>query len=100
MSRYVLSNEALLELDEIWEYIARDDVGAAGRWIEKILDACELLAKNPRVGHTHEEIADKSILFWPVGNYLIFYRVLGDHIEIVDVTEGHRDVPSFLRRRS
>lgn len=100
MSRYDLSSEALLELDEIWEYIARDDPEAASRWIAKLLDGCELLAENPRVGHSHPDIADKSILFWSVGNYLTFYRVFKDHIEIIAVTEGHRDLPSYLRRRS
>lgn len=100
MSRYVLSDESLLELDGIWEYIARDDPDAASRWVAKLLDACEMLAQNPRVGRFHHEIADKSILFWPVGDYLILYRVFNDHIEIVAVTEGSRDIPSYLRRRS
>ena len=54
MSVYVLSSEALAELDEIWGYIARDDIEAADRWIAKLLDACELLARNPLAGHTRE----------------------------------------------
>lgn len=65
MSRYVLSNEALIELDEIWDYIARDDIEAAGRWIGKLLDACEMLAENPRAGHSRPEIADRSAMPGP-----------------------------------
>lgn len=100
MSRYVLSHEALMELDGIWEYISRDDPDAASRWVAKLLEACEMLAKNPRTGRSHHEIADKSILFWPVGNYLILYRVFKEHIEVVNVTQGSRDIASYLRRRS
>jgi plasmid stabilization system protein ParE len=99
MSRYVLSDEALLELDGIWEYIARDDASAASRWVGKLLEACEMLSHNPRAGRCHAEIVDKSILFWPVANYIILYRVFDDHIDIVAVTEGSRDIPSYLRRR-
>lgn len=100
MSRYVLTSEALLDLDDIWGYIARDDIDAAGGWIEKLLDACDTLARNPKIGHTRAEVSDKSILFWPVGDYLIIYRAHPDQIEILAVTQGSRDIPSYLRRRS
>lgn len=79
MSQYVLSGEALLELDDIWGYIAQDDIEAADRWIAKLLDACEMLARNPRVGHARKDLTENSLLFWPVGAYLIFYRRLGSN---------------------
>ena len=100
MSRYILSSEALLELDDIWGFIARDDVEAADRWIARLLDACEMLALNPRAGHTRKDLSDKPILFWPVGAYLVIYQILGESIQIVAVTQGARDIPSYLRRRT
>ena len=39
------------------------------------------------------------VLFWPVGAYLIIYRVERRPIEIVAVTQGSRDIPAFLNRR-
>jgi plasmid stabilization system protein ParE len=33
MTGYVLSADADLDLDEIWEYIAADSIDAADRWI-------------------------------------------------------------------
>lgn len=100
MSRYFLSSEALAELDDIWEYIARDDIEAASRWIARLLDACEMLARNPLAGHTRKDLTERSLRFWSVGEYLILYRILEDAIEIVAVTQGARDIPSYLRRRS
>jgi plasmid stabilization system protein ParE len=100
LSRYVLSSEALAELDDIWGYIAQDDIEAADRWIAKLLDACELLARNPQAGHARNDLTESSFLFWPVGKYFIIYRVLEDVIEIVAVTQGARDIPSYLRRRA
>jgi plasmid stabilization system protein ParE len=51
------------------------------------------------MGHTRAEINDKSVLFWPVGDYLIIYRIQPEHILILAVTQGARDIPSYLRRR-
>jgi plasmid stabilization system protein ParE len=100
MSGYVLSGEALLELDDIWSFIAQDKPEAADRWIAKLLEACETLAHNPQLGHPRVELTDKSFLFWPVGAYLLIYRILSDRIEIVAVTQGARDIPSYLRQRT
>jgi hypothetical protein len=34
-----------------------------------------------------------------VGAYLILYRIQKEFIEIVGVTQGARDIPTFLRQR-
>jgi len=100
MSGYVLSKAALLELDEIWSFIAQDNPEIADRWIEKLLDACETVARHPHMGHAREDITDKAVLFWPVGTYMIIYRVLAHHIDVLAITQGSRDIPSYLRRRT
>jgi plasmid stabilization system protein ParE len=100
VSKYVLTPEADQDLDDIWEYIAQDDIEAADRWDAKLREAFQVLARNPLVGHTRKDLTDKSVLFWPVGSYLIIYRNLAESIEIVAVTQGARDIPSYLRRRT
>lgn len=100
MTEYVLSEDADLDLDDIWEYIAADSVDAADRWIGKLFDAFDALGTTPGMGHKREDLTDLPVLFWPVGNYLIIYRALSNPIEIVAVTQGSRDIPAFLRRRS
>ena len=102
MTGYVLGKDADLDLDEIWEYIAADDVEAADRWTGKLFEAFEALGKAPGMGHKREDLTDYAVLFWPVGNYLIIYRIVSPSapVEIVAVTQGSRDIPSFLHRRS
>ena len=100
MKEYVLSTGAELDLDDIWEYIAQDNLAAADRWIGKLFDAFELIAGNPRVGHKRQDLTSFPVLFWPVAAYLILYRVQSDQVEIVAVTQGGRDIPSFLHRRT
>jgi antitoxin ParD1/3/4/toxin ParE1/3/4 len=99
VKEYILSVEAELDLDEIWSYIAQDKIDAADRWIAKLFHAFEALARTPGMGHTRKELTDYPVLFWPVDAYLILYRVRSERIEIVAVTQGGRDIPSFLRKR-
>ena len=56
MSGYVLSADADFDLDEIWEYIAADNIEAADRWIGKLFDAFEALGLTPGMGHKREDL--------------------------------------------
>jgi plasmid stabilization system protein ParE len=100
MKRYVLSVDAERDLDEIWEFIAQDDVDAADRWIGKLFETFEAIAGAPGLGHTRKDLTNYPVLFWPVSAYLILYRAQVDGIEIVAVTQGARDIPSFLHQRA
>ena len=100
MSGYVLSVDVALDLEDIWEYIAADSVDAADRWIGKLFDAFEALGQSPGMGHKREDLTAYPVLFWPVGSYLVIYRAERLPIEIVAVTQGSRDIPAFLRRRT
>jgi plasmid stabilization system protein ParE len=100
MKEYVLSTGAEMDLEDIWEYIAYDNIDAADRWIGKLFDAFDALARNSGMGHKREDLTAQPILFWPVGAYLILYRVQIEGIEIVAITQGARDIPAFLRRRT
>jgi plasmid stabilization system protein ParE len=99
MKEYVLGGGVEVDLNEIWEYIAQDDLVAADRWIGKLFEAFDVIARNPGIGHSRPDLTSHRVLFWPVGAYLILYRVQDESVEIVAVTQGARDVPSFLRRR-
>jgi plasmid stabilization system protein ParE len=100
MSKYVVSAEAKTDLAEIWEYIAQDNLDAADRWIARLREAFDTLVRAPGVGHKREDLTDFPVLFWPVGAYMVIYRTQRDRVEIVAVTQGARDIPSFLHRRT
>jgi plasmid stabilization system protein ParE len=98
MKGYVLAAAAESDLDAIWEYIAGDNLEAADRWIAKLFDAFDALGRTPGMGHTRQDLTSLPVLFWPVGAYLIVYRIRQDRVEIVAVTQGSRDIPNFLHR--
>ena len=57
MNGYELSPEAQNDLQEIWIHIAQDNPAAADKLEEDIYEACELLAKNPHLGHKRPDSA-------------------------------------------
>ena len=99
MSGYVLSVDADLDLEDIWEYIAADNIDAADRWIDKLFHAFEDVGQTPGMGHQREDVTSHDVRFWPVGAYLVIYLAERRPVEIVAVTQGSRDIPAFLHRR-
>ena len=100
MSDYILGDDAVLDLEDVWEYVARDSVEAADGWIAKLFEAFEMVARAPGIGHKREDWTNYPVLFSTAGAYLIIYRATpGQSVEIVAVTQGSRDIPAFLRQR-
>jgi len=81
------------DLDEIWLYIAPDNITAADALIDKIAEKCALLAAHPELGRTRPEIME-DVHSFAVGNYILFYRPQPGGIELVRVLHGARDLPN------
>jgi plasmid stabilization system protein ParE len=99
VTRYVLSEDAGRDLEDIWDYIAEDNIDAADQWIDRLFDAFDAIGHRPGIGHKREDLTAYAVLFWPVGAYLVIYRATSRPIEIVAVTQGARDIPAFLHPR-
>ena len=85
------SREAGENLVDIEEFIARDSVERAIRFVDALIDHSEaLLTGNPRSGRTVPEIGNPDIRELIYRGYRIVYRLNGDRIEILSVFEGHR----------
>ena len=77
------------DLIDLWLYIAQDNPRAADRLLDEIEDKCSLLAANPQLGPARRDIAP-DCRYFPVGRYLILYRLIPDGIEVVRVVQGSR----------
>ena len=51
MSSYAFHPEAFADLEEIWEYIAADNIDAADRVLAEIYSTLSTLAVSPHIGH-------------------------------------------------
>ena len=87
--------QAARDLLEIWVYIAEQDMGAADRLMEKINITCKELADMPGMGRQRNELL-AGLRSFPVGNYLIYYRVIPEGLEVMRVLHGARDIENLF----
>ena len=90
MARTYRSARAETDLIEIWTTIAGDDPAAADRLLDRIEQACVLLATHPHAGNQRDDLAP-GLRFYPVGNYLIFYVPRDNGIAVARILHGARD---------
>lgn len=103
MKGYGFHPEALRDLDEIWDYIALDNLDAADRVIAEILAAVRDLVSFPTVGHKRADLTSRPLRFLVVREYLIAYAPAEKALWIVAVLHGRRNprvMAAILRGRS
>jgi len=96
MARLIWTEPALLDLDEIAEYIALDDPLAAARYIQKVFDRVERLETHPNSGKRPAELPRTSYREVVVPPCRIFYRVEKNSVYILHVMRSERLLRTFL----
>ena len=102
MSGYALHPDAFTDLDEIREYIARDNPDAADRVLEEIFDAIRELVPFPYQGHFRPDLTGRPLRFKVVHDYLIAYAYDERPLWIIAVIHGRRSpriMAAILRGR-
>jgi len=90
MSAYGFHPEALLDLDEIWEYIARDSLEAADRVTGEILARIDAVAPFPHQGHRRPDLDSRGLRYLRAYDYLVAYAPDQSPLWIVAVLHGRR----------
>ena len=99
--RLALTPQADRDIDNHFEYIAKDNLDAAIRFYEAAFQSFDLLLKNPHMGPVRdfENSQLKEIRLWLVKGfekYLIFYRATDELVEIVRILHVARDIDRIL----
>ncbi len=103
MSEFVLHPHASADLDEIWEYIAADNLDAADRTREEIYEAILSLVPFPYIGHARPDLTANALRFQSVGEYVIAYAPDEKPLAVIAVLHGHRSprvIAAILRSRA
>ena len=95
MAKILLKPQAETDLIEIWVYIAQDNPTAADQLLNTIDDKCLTLAESPLIGKARDELVP-GVRSFPVGNYVLFYQLTEDGIEIIRVLHGARDIETLF----
>ena len=91
--RVVWSPLALDRVNEISDYIARENVSAAKRWVDSLFIKTKRLEKFPQSGRAVPETQRLSIREIIYGNYRVIYRISRDQIAILTIRHGRQDLP-------
>jgi toxin ParE1/3/4 len=95
MDSYSLSKEARQDIDDILIYIAADQVDAAVLFNDRLDELFWMLADNPRAGRERPELSEVLRCF-PLGSYLIFYRLWAGRVTIARVLHSARDLDEIF----
>jgi toxin ParE1/3/4 len=95
MSQYLISPEAIRDLDEIIDYFAARSVDAGDQFLDEFTKKCRYLTQFPLIGRSYREIRP-YLRGIPIQNYILFYRVLDSGIEIMRVIRDERDLEAIF----
>jgi toxin ParE1/3/4 len=94
--------EAYTDIDEVWEYIASDNLGAADGIRDEIHEAIGALVAFPYQGHKRTDLTTRPLRFLSVRDYLIAYAPEEKPLLVIAVLHGRRNpqaISTILKQR-
>ncbi len=95
----VWTDPAILDLESIRDYIARDSEYYAARFVQRIIDTVDSLQRYPELGAVVPEFAEYGIRERLLQNYRILYEVRTDHVLVHAIVHAKRDLGSLELER-
>ena len=93
-----LAPGAEVELDEIWFWTAKESgsVEIADRLIDSLTERFFMLGRHPHVGRPRDDDLRPGLRSFPVGRYVIIYRVESEDVVILHIIPAARDIEPLL----
>lgn len=94
---YYFSDVALQDIGSINDYLLEGYVPKlANQFLDALLTKCDRLVQFPHMGRKRDELSI-NLRSFPLQDYLIFYRIASDGIEIVRVVSGYQDLSELFK---
>jgi toxin ParE1/3/4 len=90
MRRFRFTLRAERDIEEIGDFIARDNPMRAVTFISELTERCEQLIEHPVAAPLRPEFGP-GVRMVPFGRYLIFYMFESSLLEIIRVVHGARN---------
>jgi toxin ParE1/3/4 len=95
-SNYYFSTAALQDINSINDYLLETyESKLADQFLDALLRKCDRLVQFPQMERSRSELS-MNLRSFPLQDYLIFYRVNSDEIEIVRVVSGYQDLSALF----
>ena len=96
--KYQLTDKAARDVEEILAYSANNfGLTQAEHYFEALKECIELLADNPNIGHSAEEILPEYLRF-PYESHVVFYKKLSSSILVVRILHERMDSKLHLKK--
>jgi toxin ParE1/3/4 len=89
------------DVEDIVRRLRRRDPGVADRFVEEFKSTVELLSGMPHLGRPRPDLGAPGMRSWRVGsfrNFLLFYEVLPDRLQLLRVLHGYRDLQEIFKQ--
>lgn len=98
MAKYHLTNKAVDDLSEIWDYTYEVwSENQADKYYYELLEDCKELSENYILGRNYIEI-EKEIFGYLSGQHIIFYRIINEkEIEIIRFLHASMDLKNRIQ---
>ena len=94
--KVIIQPQAQDNLVEIGVYIGRDNPRRADSFVDEIRARCHSLGDMPRAYPLVPRHESTGIRRCPFRDYLIFYRVTAEAVEVIHILHGARDIDVLL----
>ncbi len=93
MPKYKLTNKAVDDLSNIWDYTFNVwSEKQADKYYEILISTCQDIADNPVLGKSYQEITE-NLLGIKTNRHIIFYRTLNEsYVEITRILHERMDL--------
>lgn len=89
------SKDAIEDLDNIWEYIASDNMLRAFSFIDELRAEAKKVADNPMIGIKIPELNDELFREWFYRDYTLIYEIVDNTVVLIH--EVHNQKRYFIR---
>ena len=96
MAQIIWTEPALIDLEEIAEYIALDKPGAAKKLVKDVFASVKRLKKFPKSGKTPPELQNTNYFEVIIGPCRIFYRIDKNKFYILYVMRSERKLRLYV----
>ncbi|NEO56465.1 MAG: type II toxin-antitoxin system RelE/ParE family toxin [Okeania sp. SIO3B5] len=99
MAKYQFSEDAIKDINEICDYLAKNNPRSASNLFDAIRQKCKLFANFPKMGKSYSQIRP-SLRGFLVKDYIIFYYPHDEGIVILRIVSGYRNLDTLFNEDS